>query len=33
MSPADGEVDGGGELRAATEGRRKSTRGGGYHRE
>jgi hypothetical protein len=30
--PVDGERDGGGELHTATKGRRKNTRGGGYHR-
>jgi hypothetical protein len=33
MNHVDGEGDGEGELCAATEGRRKSTRVGGYHRE
>jgi hypothetical protein len=33
MSLADGEGDGGGELRATTEGRRKGLHRGGYHRE
>jgi hypothetical protein len=32
-SPVDGEGDGGGELNAATKGRRKSAWGGGYHQE
>jgi hypothetical protein len=33
MSPVDGEGDGEGELCAATDGRRKSARGGGYNEE